>query len=96
MARTTRPVERGRGNGTEIVRFGCGKRHVYIGEAIADAGGGVTKPPGRSGWKGGGDLRRVYEFIYKSWHTRRPLFPDVDTMADMITKKSNFTKRKPA
>lgn len=53
MARTTRPVERGRGNGTEIVRFGCGKRHVYIGEAIADAGGGVTKPPGRSGWKGG-------------------------------------------
>ena len=46
--------------------------------------------------KGGGDLRRVYEFIYKSWHTRRPLFPDVDTMADMITKKSNFTKRKPA
>ena len=35
-----------------------------------------------------------YEFIYKSLAYPRPLFPDVDTMADMITKKV-FHKRKP-
>ena len=32
----------------------------------------------------GVDWRRIYGFIYEGWHTRRPLFPDVDTMAALM------------
>ena len=30
------------------------------------------------------DWRKIYGFIYKCWHTRRPLFPDLDTMASLM------------
>jgi len=30
------------------------------------------------------DWRKIYSFIYEGWHTRRPLFPDVDTMASLM------------
>ena len=29
----------------------------------------------------GVDWREIYTSIYEQWHTRRPLFPDVDAMA---------------
>lgn len=30
------------------------------------------------------DRRKIYESIYEQWHSRRPLFPDVDTMATQM------------
>lgn len=32
----------------------------------------------------GVDWRKIYESIYRNWHSYRPLFPDVDTMAAQI------------
>ena len=30
------------------------------------------------------DWRNIYADIYEYWHTRRPLFPDMETMASVI------------
>lgn len=32
----------------------------------------------------GVDWRKVYASIYERWHTRRPLFPDMETMASQL------------
>jgi len=32
----------------------------------------------------GVDWRKIYASIYKQWHTRRPQFPDVNTMATQM------------
>src|SRR5262245_59132179 len=39
----------------------------------------------------GVDWRTIYESIYKHWDTRRPHFPDPDTMASQIASESRAT-----
>ena len=45
--------------------------------------------------KQGGNWQRIYGFIYEGWRTRRPWFPDVETMAAMIENGRSSTKRTP-
>ena len=35
----------------------------------------------------GVEWRKIYQSIYEQWHTRRPLFPDVDTMAAQMEQE---------
>lgn len=35
----------------------------------------------------GADWRRIYSAIYDQWHARRPLFPNVETMASQLDRE---------
>lgn len=43
----------------------------------------------------GVDWRKIYTSLYREWHTRRPLFPDVETMALEIEKDAEASSSPP-
>jgi hypothetical protein len=53
----------------------------YIVNGYPETQVGVLRAELKSAAADGVDWRKVYASIYEQWHTRRPLFPDVDTMA---------------
>lgn len=53
----------------------------YIVNGYPETQVGVLRAELKSAAADGVDWRKVYASIYEQWHTRRPLFPDVDMMA---------------
>lgn len=53
----------------------------YIVNGYPESQVGVLRLELQTAAADGVDWQKIYASIYEQWHTRRPLFPDVDTMA---------------
>jgi hypothetical protein len=53
----------------------------YIINGYPETQVGVLKLELKAAAAAGVDWREIYGSIYEEWHTRRPLFPDPETMA---------------
>ena len=53
----------------------------YIVNGYPETQVGVLRAELKASAADGVDWRKVYASIYEQWHTRRPLFPDLETMA---------------
>jgi hypothetical protein len=53
----------------------------YIVNGYPETQVGVLRSELQAARADGVDWRDIYASIYEEWHTRRPLFPDVDLMA---------------
>ena len=59
----------------------------YIVNGYPESQVGVLRAELKAAAADGVDWRKIYASIYEQWHTRRPLFPDVETMASQLDRE---------